>query len=102
MSVWPTGSGSDPVHRNLRLYTSAQGTTIVPYTQPCDLTIYMGGPGPGPCYFADFNRDGSVDLFDYLDFVADFANALPSADMNYDCEIDFFDYLDFLANFSQC
>ncbi len=103
MSVWPANAGSDPVHRNLRVYTSPQGASTQPFTQPCDLTIYVGGgPGPGPCYFADFNRDGAVDFFDYLDFVADFAAAMPSADTNYDCEIDFFDYLDFVSTFSQC
>lgn len=103
MCVWPANSGSDPVHRNLRVYTSPQGANTQPFTQPCDLTIYVGGgPGPGPCYFADFNRDGVVDFFDYLDFVSEFASALPSADVNYDCEIDFFDYLDFVAFFGQC
>lgn len=103
MCVWPSSAGNDPVHRNLRVYTSPQGATATPFTQPCDLTIYVGGgPGPGPCVFADFNQDGSVDFFDYLDFVSDFAGALPSADTNFDCEIDFFDYLDFLSVFSQC
>lgn len=103
MCVWPSNAGNDPVHRNLRVYTSPQGASTQPFTQPCDLTIYVGGgPGPGPCYFADFNRDGAVDFFDYLDFVAAFAAAVPSADTNYDCEIDFFDYLDFLSNFSPC
>lgn len=101
--AWPSNVTNDPVHRNLRVYTSPQGANTQPFTQPCDLTIYVGGgPGPGPCYFADFNRDGVVDFFDYLDFVSEFASALPSADVNYDCEIDFFDYLDYLSFFSGC
>jgi hypothetical protein len=101
--AWPSHVTNDPTHRNLRVYTSPQGANVQPYTQPCDLTIYVGGgPGPGTCYFADFNRDGVVDLFDYLDFAAAFAAEMPSADVNYDCEIDLFDYLDFVATFSQC
>lgn len=49
---------------------------------------------------ADFNCDGGVDFFDYLDFVAAFSNNDPSADFNDDGGIDFFDYLDFVAAFS--
>lgn len=50
---------------------------------------------------ADFNADGSIDFFDYLDFVAAFSNGDVSADFNGDTSIDFFDYLDFVAAFSQ-
>jgi len=49
---------------------------------------------------ADFNCDGSLDFFDYLDFVAAFSAANPDADFNADSVIDFFDYLDFVAAFS--
>jgi cytochrome c peroxidase len=49
---------------------------------------------------SDFNCDGSVDFFDYLDFVADFAGQVPAADFNEDSVIDFFDYLDFVSGFS--
>ncbi len=52
-----------------------------------------------PCP-SDFNDDGVVDLFDYLDFVAAFAAEDPGADFNADTVIDFFDYLDFVAAFS--
>ncbi len=52
-----------------------------------------------PCA-ADFNLDGSVDFFDYLDFVDAFSSANPSADFNGDSVIDFFDYLDFVDSFS--
>lgn len=50
---------------------------------------------------ADFNADGTVDFFDYLDFVAAFSSSESSADFNSDGTIDFFDYLDFVAAFSQ-
>jgi hypothetical protein len=49
---------------------------------------------------ADFNCDGGVDFFDYLDFVAAFSSSNPTADFNGDGGIDFFDYLDFVAAFS--
>ncbi len=52
-----------------------------------------------PCA-ADFNRDNTVDLFDYLDFVEAFANAAAIADFNRDGIVDFFDYLDFVNMFS--
>ena len=54
---------------------------------------------PATCR-ADFNGDGQVDFFDYLDFVDAFANEDPSADYNGDGQIDFFDYLDFIADFA--
>jgi hypothetical protein len=50
---------------------------------------------------ADFNNDGQVDFFDYLDFAAAFANEDPSADFNSDGQVDFFDYLDFAAAFAR-
>ncbi len=49
---------------------------------------------------ADFNEDGIVDLFDYLDFVEAFSGDLDIADFNSDDVIDFFDYLDFVGVFS--
>lgn len=49
---------------------------------------------------ADFNHDGIVDFFDYLDFVDAFSAELPEADFNFDSVIDFFDYLDFVDAFS--
>jgi Zn-dependent metalloprotease len=47
-----------------------------------------------PCA-ADWNADGTLDFFDYLDFVADFDSS--NADFNGDATTDFFDYLDFVA-----
>jgi hypothetical protein len=49
---------------------------------------------------ADFNNDGVLDFFDYLDFVSMFADMSPGADFNHDGEIDIFDYLDFVNAFS--
>jgi hypothetical protein len=54
-----------------------------------------------PCS-GDFNADGTVDFFDYLDFVARFSANDTRADFNRDGPIDFFDYLDFVAAFSSC
>ncbi len=53
-----------------------------------------------PLCSADFNQDGVLDFFDYLDFVAAFAVQDPSADFNADSVIDFFDYLDFVQAFA--
>ncbi|MDX2147560.1 MAG: hypothetical protein SFZ23_08565 [Planctomycetota bacterium] len=44
---------------------------------------------------ADFNCDGQLDFFDYLDFASAFSAEEPTADYNGDAQIDFFDYLDF-------
>lgn len=52
------------------------------------------------CVRADVNGDESVDFFDYLDFVDDFAAGRIEADFNGDGVLDFFDYLDFVAVFS--
>lgn len=53
-----------------------------------------------PCR-ADFNNDGVVDLFDYLDFVQVFAAEDIAADFNLDQVIDLFDYLDFVQEFAE-
>ena len=56
--------------------------------------------GGDPCDDADWNGDGQVDFFDYLDFVQDFAD--DDADFNGDGQTDFFDYLDFVQAFADC
>ncbi len=48
---------------------------------------------------ADFNADGTLDFFDYLDFISAFTGNLCTADWNADSVIDFFDYLDFIVDF---
>ncbi len=50
---------------------------------------------------ADYNGDGVVDFFDYLDFVDDFSGGMLDADFNEDGVIDFFDYLDFVDAFAR-
>ncbi|MDX2148309.1 MAG: GC-type dockerin domain-anchored protein [Planctomycetota bacterium] len=52
----------------------------------------------GAC-LADFNSDGQVDFFDYLDYASAFAVEDPSADINSDGQVDFFDFLDFAQAF---
>jgi hypothetical protein len=75
------------------------------------ISSWTGGTGginyrinmTGVCFAgcsADFNGDGIVDFFDYLDFVQAFAGNDPSADFNADGIIDFFDYLDFVQAFA--
>lgn len=49
---------------------------------------------------ADYNVDGVVDFFDYLDFVSDFAAGRGGSDFNADYVVDLFDYLDFVAAFA--
>ncbi len=53
-----------------------------------------------PACPADFNHDGDLDFFDYLDFVGAFSSNETAADFNADTSIDFFDYLDFVGAFS--
>lgn len=50
---------------------------------------------------ADFNRDGTFDFFDYLDFVFAFEMERDDADFDRSGSIDFFDYLEFVAAFAQ-
>ena len=47
----------------------------------------------------DFNADGAVDFFDYLDFVDAFTAGGCDADVNNDGVVDFNDYLDFVDAF---
>jgi thermitase len=50
---------------------------------------------------ADFNGNGQVDFFDYLDFAQAFSANEPRADFDHNGQVDFFDYLDFAAAFDQ-
>jgi glucose/arabinose dehydrogenase len=54
---------------------------------------------PPPCP-ADFNTDGSVDIRDFLAFLAAFAAADPRADMTADGHINIADFLAYLAAFA--
>ncbi|MBL8763461.1 MAG: hypothetical protein JNM07_04245 [Phycisphaerae bacterium] len=52
---------------------------------------------------SDYNGDGSLDDFDYFDFLNDFFTTNPRADVNHDDSVDDFDYFDFLnAFFAGC
>jgi thermitase len=48
---------------------------------------------------ADFDGNGRLDFFDYLDFVNAYANRLPGGDFDGNGTFDFFDYLDFVEAF---
>jgi hypothetical protein len=69
-------------------------------------SIGFGGPGTIPMRVegetcrADFDGNGQVDFFDYLDFVAAFDAGDPRADFDHNEQVDFFDYLDFAAAFA--
>ncbi len=78
--------------RRLRGYAWAEN---VGWVNLDDTNHYVGTICP-----ADFNQDGIVDFFDYLDFVDAFSANVLSADFNGDMVIDFFDYLDFVDAFS--
>lgn len=48
---------------------------------------------------ADFNRDGTIDLFDADEFIVAFESHDPSSDIDMDGQLDFFDYDAFMALF---
>jgi hypothetical protein len=95
------------------MYTYWFTATTPPTTAAANIGLFMPGgtssvavlipvPGAAPCA-PDLNADGSVDFFDYDDFVSCFEgiSCLPglSADFNHDGSVDFFDYDDFVAAF---
>ncbi len=111
-----TFSASAPWGSALRWSTAATfslTTNTAPTTGTCSMTFFKPGtaanldftnlpvptPGVPPCA-ADFNDDGVVDFFDYLDFVNAYAANSPSADFNGSGTIDFFDYLDYVDAFT--
>jgi hypothetical protein len=78
-----------------RMYVFAKGQTGL-----FSFDASLDGAGGCP---ADFNDDGTVDFFDYDDFVQCFeGGACPpgqTADFNDDGSVDFFDYDDFVLAF---
>lgn len=60
--------------------------------------FYYGCPFEGGCA-ADFNDDGFIDCFDYIDFVDAFESGDPRADVTGDAFADFFDYAEFVRLF---
>lgn len=79
----------------VRVALAGEYTLIV--TTDCD--TLSSNPATLTVCPADYNLDGTLDFFDYLDFVADFSTEAPRSDVNGDNTIDFFDYLDFVAAF---
>ena len=67
--------------------------------QPTRL-VTLTGEVLQPFCAGDFNHDGEVNFFDYLDFVDAFSANNAAADFNNDGEINFFDYLDFVDAYS--
>ncbi|MBL8764060.1 MAG: hypothetical protein JNM07_07310 [Phycisphaerae bacterium] len=75
----------DPVARVLVAGTYGRGAWRAGLIDPCP---------------ADFNADGSVDDFDYFDFLNALNSVSPAADFNGDTSVDDFDYFDFLNAFN--
>ncbi|MEO1277848.1 MAG: GC-type dockerin domain-anchored protein, partial [Planctomycetota bacterium] len=75
-----------------------EGTGPDTYTlsdvQPEITSVYVGQP----CY-ADLDRSGELDVFDFLDFQNAFAAGSLRADCDVDGSLDFFDFLCFLDAF---
>jgi hypothetical protein len=83
----PGGGTGDPAYPIL--YTKEAG---LGFQATLSIRVRVG-------HAADFNGDGSVDFFDYDDFVGAFESGLATGDFNQDCSIDFFDYDDFVLAF---
>jgi hypothetical protein len=100
-----SGARAKPGSNALQLKNAKVGTLWVSATDPgrpasvADEVQDLAFIIRGTCS-ADFNADGQSDFFDYLDFVAAFAEEQPAADFNGDGTVDFFDYLDFAAAFA--
>jgi trimeric autotransporter adhesin len=96
-----TGAAFALTSLNDRLVVAGQFTNVGGFTN----TDQGGAAGHlafwgCPC-LADFNNNGLVDFFDYLDFLNAFANDSPTADFNNTRTVDFFDYLDYLETYNR-
>jgi hypothetical protein len=91
--AWDGWESTTPI-KSVRILASNQFGGFI---QMDDLEIQAGGGCD-----ADYNGNGSVDFFDYLDFVQDFANLDPRSDWDGNGSVDFFDYLDFAQDFADC
>jgi hypothetical protein len=60
--------------------------------------LRVPAPDPAFCY-ADCDRSGGLDFFDFLCFQNEFATGSNRADCNADCFVDFFDFLCFQDEF---
>lgn len=104
LAAWTVASGGGGM-------IDGRGLTLAFTIGQCDATPTMlatgsyelcGGYWPSfaaETCAADYNGDGGIDFFDYLDFVNDFSSGGIRADFNSDASIDFFDYLDFVNAF---
>jgi uncharacterized membrane protein len=77
---------------------SRDGSVIVGTVQKPGFVVVGFVLRISPCT-ADYNNDGQIDFFDYLDFAQAFNDESCLADFNNDGQVDFFDYLDFAAAF---
>jgi hypothetical protein len=57
---------------------------------------------PTLCERTDVDANGTVDFFDYLDFIQRYTLGGLNADFDGNRVVDFFDYLDFVAAFGEC
>ncbi|MDX2145995.1 MAG: hypothetical protein SFZ23_00605 [Planctomycetota bacterium] len=82
-------------------FDDPSGTSTTPNSrdEAYQALIYIGSKD-GYCA-GDYNIDGQIDFFDYLDFSQAFAAEDCSADFNNDGQVDFFDFLDFGQAFSE-
>ncbi len=101
---WFTGScggASIGTGTSLSIPSPTETTTyFVRWENECALTACRSVTVTVLQQAADFNQDGLVDFFDYLDFVDAYSSSDPSSDFNGDGGIDFFDYLDFVDSYS--
>jgi hypothetical protein len=74
---------------------------FAPDNTPTTGTIFWDDMAYQQYCASDYNMDGTIDFFDYLDFASDFAGEGENADFNGDAQIDFFDYLDFAQAFGE-
>lgn len=101
---WFTGScggASIGTGTSLSIPSPTETTTyFVRWENECALTTCRSVTVTVLQQAADYNQDGLVDFFDYLDFVDAYSSSDPSSDFNGDTSIDFFDYLDFVDAYS--
>jgi hypothetical protein len=86
-------------HETLSLITTRAGAFNSNHACWGLAEVTLGEALPPACP-PDFNHDGSVDFFDYDDFVVCFEDAgCAAGDFNHDGSVDFFDYDDFVLAF---
>ncbi len=92
-------SGADSYHLHINdVHTADNGVYSLAIENDCG-SVKTQDASLQVC-LSDYNCDGAVDLFDYLDFVEAFSANTILADWNEDGVIDFFDYLDFVNQFA--